>query len=777
MTSYAGHLDVLENDLKRIADGKNRVVISASSDERQQTIDDFVANIGLADKIQVVQGSLSMGMVFPEEKLYIISDKDIFNSTRIGKKRHKTNRSQKMQSFSDFKTGDYVVHENHGIGKFLGIQALEVQGEQKDYLKIKYSGTDLLYVPVEQMDIVQKYIGSEGIAPKVSKLSGDEWKVAKTRAKLAIAEMTEELIKLYADRKASKGYAFSKDTVWQKEFEAYFSYQETDDQLTSIEEIKKDMESNLPMDRLLCGDVGYGKTEVAARAIFKCISEGKQAAMLVPTTILANQHYNSLKDRFSNFPFNIDMLSRFRTDKQQEKIIDGLKKGSVDFVIGTHRLLSDDIKYKDLGLLVIDEEQRFGVAHKEKLKQLKSNIDVLTLSATPIPRTLNMSLTGIKDMSLITEPPSDRYPVQTYVLEQDDIVMREIIARELDRDGQVYIVFNRVKGINRLAEKVQSLVPDAKIVVGHGQMNEKSLESVMQTFISGKADILIATTIIESGIDIPNANTMIVIDADKCGLAQLYQLRGRVGRTDKIAYAYLMYQKNKVLTEVAEKRLKAIKEFTEFGSGFKVAMRDLEIRGAGNVLGAEQSGHMMNIGYELYCKLVDDAVRKAKGESVPEQVDEINIELDVAANIPNWYIDNETLKLQMYKKIATVSTREDSEEIIDELLDRFGDLPKETLNLIAISMIRALSANVGVCNIHEQAGKVVIYFAQDNALKAYALMKASEKFGSKIFFHGGNEPFIRLSVARKERLDSIIDLLEIISDNKDIDNSGSKTVS
>ena len=777
MTSYAGHLDVLENDLKRIADGKNRVVISASSDERQQTIDDFVANIGLADKIQVIQGSLSMGMVFPEENLYIISDKDIFNSTRIGKKRHKTNRSQKMQSFSDFKTGDYVVHENHGIGKFLGIQALEVQGEQKDYLKIKYSGTDLLYVPVEQMDIVQKYIGSEGIAPKVSKLSGDEWKVAKTRAKLAIAEMTEELIKLYADRKASKGYAFSKDTVWQKEFEAYFSYQETDDQLTSIEEIKKDMESNLPMDRLLCGDVGYGKTEVAARAIFKCISEGKQAAMLVPTTILANQHYNSLKDRFSNFPFNIDMLSRFRTDKQQEKIIDGIKKGSVDFVIGTHRLLSDDIKYKDLGLLVIDEEQRFGVAHKEKLKQLKSNIDVLTLSATPIPRTLNMSLTGIKDMSLITEPPSDRYPVQTYVLEQDDIVMREIIARELDRDGQVYIVFNRVKGINRLAEKVQSLVPDAKIVVGHGQMNEKSLESVMQTFISGEADILIATTIIESGIDIPNANTMIVIDADKCGLAQLYQLRGRVGRTDKIAYAYLMYQKNKVLTEVAEKRLKAIKEFTEFGSGFKVAMRDLEIRGAGNVLGAEQSGHMMNIGYELYCKLVDDAVRKAKGESVPEQVDEINIELDVAANIPNWYIDNETLKLQMYKKIATVSTREDSEEIIDELLDRFGDLPKETLNLIAISMIRALSANVGVCNIHEQAGKVVIYFAQDNALKAYALMKASEKFGSKIFFHGGNEPFIRLSVARKERLDSIIDLLEIISDNKDIDNSGSKTVS
>ena len=777
MTSYAGHLDVLENDLKRIADGKNRVVISASSDERQQTIDDFVANIGLTEKIQVVQGSLSMGMVFPEEKLYIISDKDIFNSTRIGKKRHKTNRSQKMQSFSDFKTGDYVVHENHGIGKFLGIQALEVQGEQKDYLKIKYSGTDLLYVPVEQMDIVQKYIGSEGIAPKVSKLSGDEWKVAKTRAKLAIAEMTEELIKLYADRKASKGYAFSKDTVWQKEFEAYFSYQETDDQLTSIEEIKKDMESNLPMDRLLCGDVGYGKTEVAARAIFKCISEGKQAAMLVPTTILANQHYNSLKDRFSNFPFNIDMLSRFRTDKQQEKIIDGLKKGSVDFVIGTHRLLSDDIKYKDLGLLVIDEEQRFGVAHKEKLKQLKSNIDVLTLSATPIPRTLNMSLTGIKDMSLITEPPSDRYPVQTYVLEQDDIVMREIIARELDRDGQVYIVFNRVKGINRLAEKVQSLVPDAKIVVGHGQMNEKSLESVMQTFISGEADILVATTIIESGIDIPNANTMIVIDADKCGLAQLYQLRGRVGRTDKIAYAYLMYQKNKVLTEVAEKRLKAIKEFTEFGSGFKVAMRDLEIRGAGNVLGAEQSGHMMNIGYELYCKLVDDAVRKAKGESVPEQVDEINIELDVAANIPNWYIDNETLKLQMYKKIATVSTREDSEEIIDELLDRFGELPKETLNLIAISMIRALSANVGVCNIHEQAGKVVIYFAQDNALKAYALMKASEKFGSKIFFHGGNEPFIRLSVARKERLDSIIDLLEIISDNKDIDNSESKTVS
>lgn len=769
MSRYAGHLDVLENDLKRMASGENKVIIAASSDERKETLSDFVERIGLSEKIQVIKGSLSLGMIFPGEKLYIISDKDIFDSTRVGKKRRKANRSQKMQSFSDFKTGDYVVHENHGIGKFLGIEELEVQGAQKDYLKIKYAGSDILYVPIEQMDIVQKYIGSEGIAPKVSKLSGDEWKAAKTRAKLAIAEMADELIKLYAKRKASEGYAFSEDTVWQKEFESYFTYQETDDQLTSIEEIKKDMESTMPMDRLLCGDVGYGKTEVAARAVFKCISEGKQAAMLVPTTILANQHYNSLKKRFEYFPFNIDMLSRFRTDKQQDKTIEGLKKGSVDFVIGTHRLLSDDIKYKDLGLLVIDEEQRFGVAHKEKLKQLKSNIDVLTLSATPIPRTLNMSLTGIKDMSLITEPPADRYPVQTYVLEQDDVILREIISRELDREGQVYVVFNRVRGINRLAEKIQSLVPEAKIVVGHGQMNENFLESVMQTFIEGEADVLVATTIIESGIDIPSANTMIVIDADKCGLAQLYQLRGRVGRSDKIAYAYLMYQKDKVLSEAAEKRLKAIKEFTEFGSGFKIAMRDLEIRGAGNVLGAEQSGHMMNIGYELYCKLVDDAVRKAKGETVPEQVDEINIELDVAANIPNWYIDNEMLKLQMYKKIATISTQEDSDEVIDELLDRFGDLPKETLNLIRISRIRALSTSVGVKNIYEQAGKVLIYFAKENALKAYAFMKASEKFGSKIFFHGGSEPFMKLSAERKDRLDSIIDLLQIINDNKDID--------
>ncbi len=768
MVAFGGRMELLESELKDYVRKKYRIVITASSKERLDNLKEFTDRIGLQDKIIFEEGILSSGMDFPSKKLCYITENDIFSGQKLNRKRRKKKRtkSEQIQSFADMKAGDYVVHENHGIGKFLGIEQLTVQGDQKDYLKIKYAGNDMLYVPVEQMDMIQKYIGTDGAAPKVNKLSGGDWKVTKAKAKAAIAKMAQELLQLYAQRKMQKGHAFGEDTVWQKEFEEAFPYTETDDQLRAIEEIKEDMERPSAMDRLLCGDVGFGKTEVAARALFKCIADGKQAAVLVPTTILANQHYYTLKERFEKFPLKVEMLSRFRSDKQQDEIIDQLNRGQIDLIIGTHRLLSKDVKFKDLGLLVIDEEQRFGVAHKEKIKQLKQNVDVLTLSATPIPRTLNMSLTGIKDMSLIEEPPEERYPVQTYVMEQDDSMIREIIVRELDRGGQVFVVYNRVRGINKLADNIRSLVPEARVCVGHGQMNEHALEDVMLSFINGENNVLVATTIIESGIDISNANTMIIIDADKFGLSQLYQLRGRVGRSNRMAYAYLMYQKDKVLTEIAEKRLKAIKEFTEFGAGFKVAMRDLEIRGAGNLLGSEQSGHMMNIGYELYCKLVDDAIRTLQGEIINENREEISVELMVTANIPNWYIENETLKLQMYKKIATVSTEADEDEIIDEMMDRFGDVPRETLNLIRVSRIRALAENLSVVRIYEQQGKVIVAFAEKNPLNGYALMNVNEAFGMKAFVHGGREPYIRLTVKPAEKLKDTVKLLQILENDK-----------
>ncbi len=767
MAAFNGRLEVLEEELKNYVQNGYSVTIVVSTKERLDNMREFIARIGMEGRISLEEGSLSSGMDFPDKKICFISENDIFTGQKSARRRKKSKtKAQQIQSFSDMHRGDYVVHENHGIGRFLGIEQLTVQGEKKDYLKIKYAGNDMLYVPVEQMDIIQKYIGADGAVPRINKLSGGEWKATKAKAKAAIAEMAQELLQLYAQRKMQKGHAFSEDTVWQKEFEDAFPYTETDDQLRAIEEIKADMERPVAMDRLLCGDVGFGKTEVAARALFKCIADGKQAVVLVPTTILANQHYYTLKDRFEHFPLKVEMLSRFRTEKQQEQILDQLKKGQIDLIIGTHRLLSNDVKFKDLGLLVVDEEQRFGVAHKEKIKQMKQNVDVLTLSATPIPRTLNMSLTGIKDMSLIEEPPEERYPVQTYVLEQDDGMIREIIKRELDRGGQVFVVYNRVRGIYKIADTIQELVPEARVIVGHGQMNEHLLEDVMLSFINGEKDVLVATTIIESGIDISNANTMIILDSDRYGLSQLYQLRGRVGRSNRMAYAYLMYQKNKVLTEVAEKRLKAIREFTEFGAGFKVAMRDLEIRGAGNLLGSEQSGHMMNIGYELYCKLVDDAIRSLQGEIINENREEITVELMVTANIPGWYIENEPLKLQMYKKIASVASEDDAEEVIDELLDRFGEVPRETLNLIRISRIRSLAEDLSVTRIHEQQDKVIVTFAQKNPLSGYALMCVNEAFGMKAFVHGGKEPFIRLTTRPADKLENLTKLLQILQDQK-----------
>lgn len=759
---FNGKMDLLESELKSYLKKDYKITIVCANEERVSNMEDFLDRAGLLPRIWVKLGNLTGGIDFPEEKFCYIWDGDIFGTPKKKKRKKKKAGSmgQPIRSFADMHQGDYVVHENHGIGKFVGIEQLTVQNIKKDYLKIKYSGQDILYVPVEQMDIVQKYVGSDTASPKLNRLSGSEWKATKAKAKAAIANMAKDLLEVSAARQMEKGYAFSEDTVWQREFEDSFPYTETDDQLRCIEEIKKDMEKDVAMDRLLCGDVGFGKTEVAARAMFKCAAEGKQAAVLVPTTILANQHYYTLKERFERFPFKVEMLSRFRSEAQQKGVIAGLSKGSVDVVIGTHRLLSKDVKFRDLGLLVIDEEQRFGVQHKEVIKRLKKNVDVLTLSATPIPRTLHMSLVGIKDMSVIEEPPEERYPVQTYVLEQEDILMRDAIEKELDRGGQVYVVYNRVKGINKIAAHIEELVPQARVAVGHGQMNEHHLEDVIMDFVEGENNVLVATTIIESGIDIPNVNTMLVLDADRFGLSQLYQLRGRVGRSNKMAYAYLMFQKDKSLSEVAEKRLKAIKEFTEFGAGFKVAMRDLEIRGAGNLLGTDQHGHMMNMGYELYCKLVDDAVRALGGEVVNPDREEASIELNVTALIPERYISDEVLKLQMYKKIAAVASADDEEEIIDELIDRFGEIPRDTMNLIMISRIRSMAEKLCITRIHEEGNKVLFHFAQENGLSPKALADLSVKYGMKLFIHGGVKPFIRFTPGNKRRLSEILEFLE-----------------
>ena len=753
---YNGRMDFLETDLKGYLKQDYEVVIVCATEERIENLRNFVQRFDSSDKIKLTKGSLTSGMEYPEEKIIFLWDGDIFTTQKHRKPKTSEKKGKPIKTFTDIRNGDFVVHENHGIGKFIGVEQLVVQNVKKDYLKIKYAGEDMLYVPVEQMDMIQKYVGADSAVPRISRLSGGEWKKVKAKAKAAIATMAKELLEISAERQARGGYSFAPDSIWQHEFEDLFPYEETSDQLRCIEEIKADMERPLSMERLLCGDVGYGKTEVAARAIFKCVADGKQAAVLVPTTILANQHYYTFKERFEKFPFKVEMLSRFRNEKQQETIIEALKKGNVDVLVGTHRLLSKDIDFKDLGLLVIDEEQRFGVQHKEAVKRLRKNVDVLTLSATPIPRTLHMSLIGIKDMSLIEEPPEERYPVQTYVLEQDDEMIRDAIQRELDRDGQVYVVYNRVRGIYRIASLISKLVPDAVVTVGHGQMNEKHLEDVMIDFVNHESNVLVATTIIESGIDIPNVNTIIILDADRFGLSQLYQLRGRVGRSTRMSYAYLMYQKDKVLSELAEKRLRAIKEFTEFGAGFHIAMRDLEIRGAGNLLGTEQHGHMMSIGYELYCKLVDDAVRALSGEIVNPDREETSIEIDIPAYIPDTYISDEILKLQMYKKIAAIRDNEDQEEILDELMDRFGELPQETMNLVNVSYIRAMAEKAGIIRVHEEAKKIVFNFHEKNQITPQIITKLSEAYGMGILIHGGVKPFIKCNITGKNKLHEVI---------------------
>lgn len=749
---YNGKMDLLKGDLHSYVRRGFDITVVCSSDERIRNMQEFLVREELIGKVKLKQGTITSGMEFTDEKVCYIWEGDIFGISRKGRKKKKKTAGQQIKSFADVQTGDYVVHESHGIGKFTGIEQLVVQGVKKDYLKVKYAGEDSLYIPVDQLVMLQKYVGGDGVAPRLNKLSGSEWKQTKAKARAAIDDMAEELIRISAVRMQEKGFGFSEDTVWQREFEESFPHTETEDQLRCVAEIKADMERDVPMDRLLCGDVGFGKTEVAARALFKCVADGKQAAVLVPTTLLANQHYYTLKDRFEKFPFKVEMLSRFRTAAQQKRILEGIEKGSIDLIIATHRLLSSDIAFKDLGLLVIDEEQRFGVKHKEKLKQLKENVDVLTLSATPIPRTLHMSLSGIKDMSTIEEPPEDRYPVQTYVMEQDDFVIRDAIEKELARGGQVYVLYNRVESINRVASDIERLVPEASVVVGHGKMVSRKLEEIIMDFSEGEYNVFVSTTIIESGMDIPNVNTMIVMDADRFGLAQLYQLRGRVGRSDRMAYAYLMYKKDKSLSEIAEKRLRAIREFTEFGSGFRIAMKDLELRGAGNLLGTEQSGHMLSIGYELYCKMLEEAVDKVKGIEKLPQPEETAFNLSIPAIIPARYIENEALRLQMYKKIAMIETAEDEAEVVDELIDRFGDIPRDAMNLIKISKIRAMAGKMGVSEITRQGYKVIFSLWPETKLGAEMMAALVAEYGGKMAINGGKEPFIRLTMGKEDPL-------------------------
>lgn len=712
-------------------------------------------------QVIVTSGNLSSSFEYPLLKLVIISDKRIFG---VEKKRKYSKRTKIELTDLSLAIGDYVVHQVHGIGQYIGLDSLEVDGIRREYVKIKYANDDLLYIPTTQLELIQKYVGVGGKAPKLNKLGGVEWAKTKKKVKNSLKNIADELIKLYAQRQTVKGFAFSKDTVWQKQFEEEFPYQETPDQLRCIEEVKRDMESEKVMDRLLCGDVGFGKTEVALRAAFKAVMDGKQVAYLVPTTVLAQQHFNTFTQRMMNFPIKVAMLSRFVTISQQKKILKGLKNGEIDILIGTHRILQKDIQFKDLGLLIIDEEQKFGVTHKERLKKLKSNVDVLTLTATPIPRTLHMALVGIRDISVIYDPPEDRYPVQTFVMEYDKEVIKDAITRELNRKGQVYYLSNKVKSIYKVATYVQSLVPQAKIVVAHGQMNEKELERVMVDFVEGKGDILVCTTIIESGLDIPNVNTIIIEDADKVGLSQLYQLRGRVGRSNRLAYAYITYRKDKILSQEAEKRLKAIKDFTEFGSGFKIAMRDLEIRGAGNLLGPEQHGHLEAVGYDMYCRLLEEAVKELRGEEVKEDIN-VHIDININAFISKEYITNEEHRLEMYKKIALAQEEAELEEIENELIDRYGEIPKEVYNLLAVTQIKILAKKAGIVSVVDK-GKTVIFQFKGSDFNIDALGKLIDMYKEDVFFTASEPPYLtyKIDIRELNSIQNIKNLLQSLND-------------
>ena len=745
--SYNSSFDALVKDLKQYKKKKSRVLLLSSSrsraeriarDLREEEINAvYTENTDrevMPGEVLLYYGSIKKGFEYPLLKFVVLTESDVFGKIKNKKKKYKSFAGEKINDFNELKVGDYVVHISHGLGVFKGIEKVEMEGIVKDYLKVEYRDGGSLYVPATGLDVVHKYASADtDKKPKLNKLGTKEWDNTKAKVKSAVDEVAKDLVELYAKRQQDKGFVYGKDTVWQKEFEEQFPFEETKDQLQAIEDTKADMESDRIMDRLICGDVGYGKTEIAIRAAFKAVQENKQVVYLVPTTILAQQHYATFIQRMKDFPVKVELLSRFRTSKEIKSTIEGLKSGMVDIVIGTHRVLSEDVKFKDLGLLIIDEEQRFGVSHKEKIKKLKENVDVLTLTATPIPRTLHMSLTGIRDMSMLEEAPEDRLPIQTFVCEYDEEMVREAISRELSRGGQVYYVYNRVNTIADIARKVEELVPEATVAFAHGQMQERELERIMYDFVNGEIDVLVSTTIIETGMDIPNVNTLIIHDSDNLGLSQLYQLRGRVGRSSRNAYAFLMYKRDKMLKETAEKRLEAIREFTELGSGFKIAMRDLEIRGAGNLLGRRQHGHMEAVGYDMYVKMLSEAVSGLKG--VPLKTDFLTaIDLDVDAFIPPEYIVNEIQKLDIYKKISGIENESQREDMKDELIDRFGKIPKSVDNLLRIALMRQRAHELYYTEIKGKNGRLTFTFKNDAGVDPAGIPALLKLYGDTLSF-------------------------------------------
>lgn len=770
---YNNSFEMLTRDLKRLKRNDYRVVLLSGSRTRAKRLAEDLRDNDLSSfysedlerevkpgEIMVAYGYVTEGYEYPLLKYMVIAETDIFGRKKR-KKRRKIYEGQKIHDFAELHVGDYVVHENHGLGIYQGIEKITVDKVTKDYMKISYAGTGVLYILATQLDLIQKYAGSDAKKPKLNKLGTTQWAKTKSQVKRAVRLVAKELVELYAVRQQANGYVYEPDTVWQREFEEMFPFEETEDQIQAIEDTKRDMESTKIMDRLICGDVGFGKTEIAIRAAFKAVQEGKQVVYLVPTTILAQQHYNTFVQRMKDFPVRVDLLCRFRTPAEQKKSIEDLRKGLVDILIGTHRVLSKDVVYKDLGLLIIDEEQRFGVAHKEKIKQLRENIDVLTLTATPIPRTLHMSLIGIRDMSVLEEAPMDRMPIQTYVMEYNAELVREAIEREMSRNGQVYYVYNRVNDIAEVAAKIQNMVPDAVVSYAHGQMSERQLENIMYDFINGDIDVLVSTTIIETGLDISNANTMIIHDADKMGLSQLYQLRGRVGRSNRMAYAFLLYQRDKLLKEVAEKRLSAIREFTDLGSGFKIAMRDLEIRGAGNLLGEEQHGHMEAVGYDLYCKMLNEAVKQEKGE-LDEDLFTTTLDLNVDAYIPDSYIPNENQKLDIYKRIASIENEEEMDDMLEELIDRYGDIPKKVQQLLKIAVLKGIAHSAYITSIEQKNGELKIVMYENAKVQPQNIPVLLTQYKGTLTFKTENPPYFIYKKVGKNKREKEEDILGVV---------------
>ena len=775
---YKSEIELLIKELIKAQEAKKKIYILAENKEKAKKICSLLDENEIINKYEenlnqtiisksteslviVSVGKLSAGYECYDINQLVITSQELIEGEK--RKSYKSSAFKEGETvvFADLKVGDYVVHKNYGIGIFIGVNTITADGTTKDYIKIKYYGDDVLYVPTNQLDSVRKYIGGDEGGLKVNKLGTKEWLKTKAKVKKNLREVAQELIELYAKREKAKGYAFSKDTPWQVQFEDSFPYQETDDQLRCIDEVKKDMESDKPMDRLLCGDVGYGKTEVAIRAAFKAVMDGKQVAYLAPTTVLAEQQYKEFKERMANFAVRVEVLNRFKTKKQQDEIVKKIKLGEVDIIVGTHRILSEDVEFKDLGLLIIDEEHRFGVKAKEKIKQYKTNVDVLTMTATPIPRTLHMSIVGVRDMSVIYEPPYNRKPVQTYVLEYDSEVVREAITRELERKGQVFYLFNNVERIMQKADEISRLVPEARVAYAHGQMTGNEIENIMEEFIEGKTDILVCTTILESGIDIPNANTIIVENADRMGLAQLYQIRGRVGRSDRQGYAYITYKRDKLLSEIADKRLKAIKEFTEFGSGFKIAMRDLEIRGAGSLLGEIQHGHLEQVGYDTYCNLLDEVVREIQGEKVEPEID-VQIDLDATCYIPDTYISDSSQKIEIYQDIALCKNEEDIQNVIDEMIDRFGNMPKEIENLIEIARIKILCKKLNISKVQGRRSFVLFMFEPGEL--SIDINELVKKYKNRIKFTQGIKPQITLALNNLSEIKMLKEVKEFLID-------------